>query len=149
VRIYPPVFLFLHLLMMVALHRLVPGPQMLAWPERWLGLIPILAGIAVAVTGARLFGRRGTTVKPFEESSALVIEGPFHYSRNPMYASLTALLVGTALLLGSTTPWLAIFTFLWIIQQRFIVHEEAKLDARFGDEYGQYKLRVRRWIGRR
>ena len=148
-RVYPPVVLFLHLLAMFALHFFLSGPRWLASPWRWLGLAPLLTGIAVAAMGARLFFRRGTTIKPFEESSTLVVEGPFRYSRNPMYAGMVAVLAGTALMLGSTTPWLAIFTFVWIVQKRFIVDEEAMLETRFGEEYRQYRRQVRPWLGRR
>ena len=51
----------------------------------WVGWLLIGGGLAVAVFVDLIFKRRGTTILPFRESSALVTEGPFRYSRNPIY----------------------------------------------------------------
>lgn len=49
----------------------------------------------------------GTTVKPFQESTALITDGVFRLSRNPMYLGFVLVLTGIATLLGSLTPWLS------------------------------------------
>ena len=93
-----------------------------------------------------LFVKAGTTVKPFHESSELVVMGPFGVTRNPMYLSMTVFLLGLAILLGSLTPFFVLPFFVWIINTRFIRVEESMLEQRFGDSYRAYKARVRRWI---
>src|SRR2546426_1316558 len=145
-RIYPPVYFLLHLLVMVGLHLFVPFARWIPSPLNYLGVAPMLAGIVLALSGRSLFIRHGTTVRPFEESSALVVSGPFRLTRNPMYLGMALFLAGVAVCLGTVTPWLAVPAFVWLITARFIRHEEAMLEQRFGVQYREYKKRVRRWV---
>jgi protein-S-isoprenylcysteine O-methyltransferase Ste14 len=100
----------------------------------------------VILWAAGLFRKRGTTIIPFQVSSELVQEGPYRWTRNPMYLGMLGILSGTAWMLGSATPWLLVFTFLWWISTRFIAIEERMLGARFGESYRDYQKRVRRWL---
>ena len=95
---------------------------------------------------AMLFRRRGTAIKPFQESSALVTDGVYRFTRNPMYLGMVIGLTGVACMLGTVTPLLVIPIFIWVIRTRFIRVEEGMLAERFGDEYVQYQARVRRWL---
>jgi protein-S-isoprenylcysteine O-methyltransferase Ste14 len=148
-RVLPPTYLAASLAVMIALHLALPGAVWLHGPVRYLGIVLMLFGATLAVVGSQLFEKHGTTIKPFQESSTLVIEGPFQYSRNPMYAGMVAILAGLALLLGSVTPFLVVPLFVWLISRRFIAAEERALEAKFGQDYEEYKRRVRRWFGRR
>ena len=147
-RTLPPTYFGVALAAMLLLHLVIPGSAWLESSWRLLGVLPIFAGGALAIGGSRLFERVGTTIKPFEESSVLVIEGPFRYSRNPMYLGLLLILGGVALLLGTVTPLVVIPVFAVLIQRRFIRAEEAALEHKFGREYTRYRVRVRRWLGR-
>jgi protein-S-isoprenylcysteine O-methyltransferase Ste14 len=142
----PPAFLLLSAVLMVALHLLVPVRQIVQAPWRALGALPLAAGIGVVLWVARMFRRRDTTIRPFEESSSLVVEGPFRISRNPVYLSLVLALLGVGLLLGSLTPFLVVPAFALLIDRRFIRVEEAMLERRFGSQYLALKSRVRRWL---
>ncbi len=102
--------------------------------------------MALAAVAARLFDRRGTTIKPFEESAALVVDGPFAYSRNPMYSGMVFVLFGVGMLLGTLTPFAIVPVFVWLVEARFIAVEEAALSSRFGGRYAEYKKVVRRWF---
>ena len=96
---------------------------------------------------ARLFfHKHKTPIKPFGEPSALVLEGPFRYSRNPMYLAMVVILVGIAVSIGTVTPLVVIPVFAWLITRRFIVKEEEAMERRFGAEYLDYKRKVRRWL---
>ncbi|MCH8885675.1 MAG: hypothetical protein IIC13_03715 [SAR324 cluster bacterium] len=64
---------------------------------------------------AGLFRKYGTALKPFKESSALVTDGPFRFSRNPMYLSMVVALTGAAVVLGTVTPLLILPAFAWLI----------------------------------
>jgi len=103
-------------------------------------------GLGIVFWARSLFTKVGTTVKPFQESSELVVKGPFNVTRNPMYLSMVVFLLGLGILLGSFTPFLVIPIFIWIITQRFIRVEERMLEQRFGASYLAYRARVRRWI---
>ena len=144
--IIPPVYMLLALLAMVGLHYAIPLAQVVEPPVSYFGLVPLLVGLTMAGTAARLFDRAGTPKRPFERSTALVTAGPYRYTRNPMYVGLTLILLGVWLLLGTATAAVPIAIFVWIIQERFIRGEERFLDEIFGEEYRGYKSRVRRWI---
>lgn len=85
-------------------------------------------------------------MKPFEESSALVTHGVFRISRNPMYLGMTLMLLGIALFLGSVTPFLVVIALPVIFDRVFISPEERMLEETFGDQFREYRKRVRRWI---
>ena len=141
-----PVWVLLGGLGMLALHRGFPVVLVVPQPWNWLGLAPVAVGLALALSGVRLFRRAGTAIEPWGTPSALVVEGPYRFTRNPMYLGLALSLFGLAVWLGTLTPFLVIPLFVWVITARFIYGEEQRLEARFGDQYRAYKARVRRWI---
>jgi len=143
-RWMPPRFYLLYTLAGIALHFALGGPVLLRLP--WLGVGLILAGGGLAVWGARTFAVVGTTIKPFERSRVVVTEGPYRFTRNPMYLGMVAMLVGIALVLGTPAPWLAAVALAVTLQLRFIRHEERALAASLGEPYERYRSRVRRWI---
>jgi protein-S-isoprenylcysteine O-methyltransferase Ste14 len=87
-----------------------------------------------------------TTVKPFEESSALVTSGVYRISRHPMYFGFVLILMGLAVMLGSLMPFLVIPVFAILIDTVFIRVEERMLEDKFGRAWLDYQRRVRRWI---
>jgi protein-S-isoprenylcysteine O-methyltransferase Ste14 len=145
-RIVPPVYLLIALVAMTALHYWLPLARLLRAPFTWLGALVIVAGIALAVSAARLFARAGTPVVPFERSTTLVTDGLYRYTRNPMYLGLALVLLGAWMLFGTISPGLALVAFMWVIQSNFIRGEERFLESIFGEQYVSYKARVRRWI---
>lgn len=142
----PPVYLLGTLLLSVLLHLVLPIARPIPGLLRWLGWIPLAVGVTIAARASRRFDARGTTVRPFEESTVLVTEDLYRYTRNPMYLGMILLLIGVDTLLGSLSPFLLIPPFGRLLQERFIRREEAMLETRFGDEYRAYRARVRRWI---
>src|SRR5262245_10607355 len=144
-RVLPPACLAGLLGLQAALHFSWPLANLAAWPWRWSGLLVVLLGVALVLWAAGWFARRATTIKPFEASSELVVEGPYRLTRNPMYAGMLLILGGTALALGSWAPWVAPALFYWWITTRFIVVEERMLEERFGERYRDYARRVGRW----
>lgn len=138
--------MLLALLAMMALHRLVPLARIVPAPWSYLGLVPLLAGMVIAASAARAFGRAGTPIRPFERSTTLVTNGLYRYTRNPMYLGLALILIGVWLLLGTLSAALPILVFIWVIQAGFIRGEERFLEEIFGEQYRSYKSRVRRWL---
>jgi protein-S-isoprenylcysteine O-methyltransferase Ste14 len=144
-KINPPHY-FLFALIAMGLLRLLPGQALLpgVWP--WIGLLPTAAGVVIAVWASQQFARAGTSIVPLTRSSALVTDGAFAYSRNPMYLGMTLVLVGTALLLNRSWPWSVAPVFVAMLHLRFIRHEEKLMEATFGDDYRAYRVRVRRFV---
>lgn len=145
-KLVPPVYMLLALLAMAVLHYVIPLASILEPPYSYVGVIPLVVGITICATAARMFDRAGTPIRPFERSTVLVTGGLYRYTRNPMYLGLTLILLGVWFLLGTAGALLPIAVFIWIIQEGFIRGEERFLDAIFGEEYRGYKSRVRRWI---
>lgn len=107
----------------------------------------LVAGI-VGFPAIAAFNRAGTTIHPvaIDQASKLVTTGIYGLSRNPMYVSLATLLVAWAIGLGGAWLWLGpVFLVLWIDPFQ-IRPEERAMAARFGEDYLQYKSRVRRWL---
>jgi protein-S-isoprenylcysteine O-methyltransferase Ste14 len=142
----PPAYLFAAILLMAGLHFLLPVAQVAPFPWDLLGAVPLGLGVALNLLADRAFKRSGTTVKPFEESHALVTDGVFRISRNPMYLGFVLILLGIAVLMGSLTPHTVVVLFAVVIDVVFVRAEESALGERFGDTWLRYKARVRRWI---
>jgi protein-S-isoprenylcysteine O-methyltransferase Ste14 len=106
----------------------------------------MVLGLTLVVAAATQFRRAGTPIHAFEQPTTLVTHGLYRYSRNPIYLGMIVLLTGVAVLLGSLSPFAAIPLFAVTIARRFIVSEESRLSAAFGDAYRQYLARTRRWL---
>jgi len=129
-------------------HRLLP---IRVWPEpraleSLLGWGLLVAGVLLAVSAAYLFRRAGTTPNPTKPTSALVIWGPYRFTRNPMYVGMTMLYLGGTLLLNDPWPLAFLPVVIALVQRYVIAREEAYLERKFGDAYRAYRARVRRWI---
>ena len=105
-------------------------------------------GLCVGFYASLSFKGQGTTVNPMrpEQASKLVDSGIFRYSRNPMYLSLTLLLMAFSLWLGCLANLLIVLLFILYITRFQIIPEERTLLARFGRAYADYCVQVRRWL---
>jgi protein-S-isoprenylcysteine O-methyltransferase Ste14 len=90
--------------------------------------------------------RAGTNVRPSEPALAIVTDGPFRFTRNPLYLALTACYIGITLLANAAWP-LVVLPFALVVTHYGIVRrEERYLEAKFGTTYVAYMTRVRRWL---
>jgi len=145
-RLLPPTILLLAILLMLALHFVVPFYRVVRWPWRLLGILPLTLGIILDLWADRTFKHLNTTVKPFEQPQSLVTTGPFRFSRHPMYLGMTAIVIGLWLCLGTTTPLFVVPLFVLVMSVIFIPAEEHMMEKHFGDKYRAYCKRVRRWL---
>ena len=145
-RLIPPLWLLITILLMTGLDRWLPLAEVVPPGFRVIGWLPIVAGIAVVLWCARLFRKAATPIRPGEKPRSLVTHGPFAHSRNPIYVSMFAGLLGVALLLGSLSSFAGLPIFIAIIARGFVPMEEAALEQAFGEDFRAYCGRVRRWI---
>ncbi len=145
-KILPPVYFLAAVLLMVGLNYFVPVQTILNAPITYLGVGMIAFGLFIVMWPAVTFGKVGTPIKPFEDSTRLVTNGMYRITRNPMYLGMVVVLVGIAVLFGNASPFLIAPMFGWLIQTKFVKFEEALLEKTFGDEYLRYKQKVRRWL---
>lgn len=126
-------------------HRL-PLPMALGRLAHWLGwsLVGISClGFALALVA---LWRAGTSVNPYRASSAVAAAGIYRFTRNPVYLADALLYVGAALVLKDLWSLLLLPLALVVVQKGVITREETYLERKFGEEYRQYKARVRRWL---
>jgi len=145
-RMLPPMCLLIAVVALAALHLLLPLRQILVSSWRLLGLAPLLAGVVLNLVADRQFKQHGTTVKPFERSTAMIASGVYRVSRNPMYLGFVLILLGLGILLGSLTPFVVVPVFALWMDRAFIRVEEQMLREAFPGAWVSYAAKVRRWI---
>ncbi len=116
----------------------------LRWP---LGALIAAIGLTLMAVAAGLFRRAGTNLPPWQPSTALVTDGPFRWTRNPMYLGMTLTYAGIAIAFDSLVALILLaILVLPVMQTQIIAREERYLERKFGDAYRVYKARVRRWL---
>jgi protein-S-isoprenylcysteine O-methyltransferase Ste14 len=145
-RILPPTYLFVSILVIVVLHFQCPMLKVIPFPWNLMGVIPVVLGLALNLAADRAFKKHNTTVKPFTESTVLITNGVFSFTRNPMYLGFVLILIGISILLGSLIPYLIVVIFAISMDVVFIGAEERMLQGAFGESWLQYTKSVRRWL---
>lgn len=144
----PPVLYGAGLVIGLVLHALHPIHIASSYVSvvRGAGIALTAMGLFLSASVMRVFGAAGTPVPPYRPTARLVFSGPYRYSRNPDYIGQALLYVGIALVANSWWPLLILPLVLFVVQRFVIEREERYLEAKFGDEYREYRARVRRWL---
>ncbi len=114
--------------------------------RRGAALTLIVGGLLLDGMAAGLFRRRGTAVEPWKPSTALIVEGPYRLSRNPIYVGFAATYAGLAIAMDSWIALILLAPCLFVIDRFVIQREERYLAAKFGPGYEAYRQKVRRWL---
>lgn len=118
-------------------------------PMEALGLLCIGLGVALLAACIFEFARSGRgTLSPLDPPRHLVVRGLYKYVRNPMYLSVTMIVLGEVLVTRSRG--LALYWAIWFLCVNLFVigYEEPTLARQFGASYEQYRREVGRWIPR-
>ena len=118
-------------------------------PIRWLGVLLLLLGTLLLIETFTRFALQGLgTPAPIAPTKTLVVTGSYRFVRNPMYVAVVSLILGQALLLGSS--WTLLYGLaIWLTVHSFVLaYEEPTLSRSFGEQYARYRANVRRWIPR-
>jgi protein-S-isoprenylcysteine O-methyltransferase Ste14 len=118
-------------------------------PLHWVGLLAIVVGVVFLALCILEFARSGRgTLSPLDPPRALVIRGPYRYVRNPMYLSVTLIVLGEVLLIQSRS--LLAYWVIWFAVVNLFVrgYEEPWLRRQFGAAYDRYTASVGRWLPR-
>jgi protein-S-isoprenylcysteine O-methyltransferase Ste14 len=110
------------------------------------GGVLVVAAIALFAAAIRLFRATGQHPRPWLPTPSLIVEGPYRFSRNPLYVALTLAQLGLGLLLDDA--WIVAFSAVSLGVVHFIAvrPEEAYLLERFGEPYRRYLASVRRYL---
>jgi len=128
------------------LNRMLPLPWLPRAINRPLGLALAAVGAVPAVWALIEMLRAGTNPVPEVPTTALVTDGPYRWTRNPMYLSFTVISAGIAAWANALWVLLALPAVLFVMVRGVIEREERYLERKFGDDYRAYKGRVRRWL---
>lgn len=143
----PPLIFIIGLLFGWGIDRIMPSPSFIPWPYGTiLGVFTIIVALALVFWAAGTFRKAGTEVDPRKPSTTIVADGPFQYTRNPMYVGMALIVMGIAFWTDSL--WILIFLVPALLTIRYgvIAREEKYLMNKFGEEYSAYKKRVGRWL---
>jgi protein-S-isoprenylcysteine O-methyltransferase Ste14 len=113
--------------------------RMLGWPL-------VACGLVIGFLGDREMHRAETNVDPYKPATSVVTGGPFRFTRNPLYLSMTLIYGGISALANALPAALLLPVVLRLMRRGVIEREERYLERKFGDEYIEYKEKVPRWI---
>jgi len=148
VRFPPPAVFLLSLLLGFGLNRLVPLPPipLESRTRIAIGVLVVILGV-VPIAWARIhFLRTKQNPIPWTPTPELIFQGPYLYTRNPMYVGMTTLQIGLGMAFGVLWSVLLAAVSLAIVHRMAVRPEEAYLSEKFGEPYRQYLTRVRRYI---
>ncbi|AYM09090.1 methyltransferase family protein [Agrobacterium tumefaciens] len=146
---FPPPFVYLAALLLgLAAERFF---RLRSFGIDWLLLVAMgsllfIAGAAMMLAAAGLFGRLGTNAPPSRPTTHIATTGPYRWSRNPMYLAMTLIYASLAIGLDGPIALALLPLVMIVIQTQVIAREERYLEAKFGDGYRRYKAEVRRWL---
>jgi protein-S-isoprenylcysteine O-methyltransferase Ste14 len=140
----PPLIYAGAFLIALALHWLEPLP--IFGRGFWPGLALVAVGVALAIWGRNTLVAAGTNVNPYRPSTAIVDSGPYRFTRNPLYVSLTLMFLGLTLALDTWWGFILLVPVLIVMHLGVIRREERYLEGKFGDSYRRYRDEVRRYL---
>lgn len=146
VLVFPPALFAGTLVLGLVLHWLRPVSLLPPLPARLAGLVVLVLSWWLVHSAEAAMKRAGTNVRPDQPSLAIVTDGPFRFSRNPMYLATTGLYLGITLLVNTPWPLILLSPMLLVLHWGVVRREERYLEAKFGEPYRAYKSRVRRWV---
>jgi protein-S-isoprenylcysteine O-methyltransferase Ste14 len=146
VRLHPPLIFGISILCGIGLDNLHPLAMPYGFHGTVYGGIIIMIAFAIGMWALLEFNRAGSDVRADKPDSALLVSGPYRFTRNPLYIVLTLVQITAAVWLD--TLWILLLTpiSVIIISRYAIRREERYLEKLFGQEYLDYKQRVRRWL---
>ena len=143
----PPPIIALVMIAIIYLSSLIVEPITFGY-QTLISILVVVIGLAWAIPSFRLFAKYKTTISPFtpSETTALVTDGMYRYSRNPMYLGLVLLTIAATIFFGTWLGVVIVVAFIFLLNFLQILPEEKALLDIFGEEYVEYQKKVRRWI---
>jgi len=142
----PPLIFIAGLIVGFALDFFWPVPLVPMEIRIYAGGFIILISFVPAIWMMRLFIKARTNLDVRKPTHKIVTSGPFRWTRNPAYLSLSLLVLGIAIVADSIWVLLLLVVVMIVTHYKVILREEAYLEQKFGVEYLEYKASVRRWI---
>lgn len=146
VKLINPSWFNLFIPFSIAMHFIFPIKTLIHSPIRFIGAVFILLGLTLNLAASAHLKRNQTPVDFDQAPIHLVKDGPFRFSRNPIYLSGVTVQIGIATVLGSLASFCFPVVLLLLLHWIYIPVEERDMEEKFGNDYIEYKQAVRRWI---
>lgn len=148
VYVPPPLFYVACFFLAIFLQKVVPlnTSFFVSGASKVIGVTILVIGLFFNLPSIRQFFKTKNTLITIKPANSLQTTGIYSISRNPMYVSLLLFYAGIAFLLGNWWHFILLPLLILIVQEYVIRREEKYLDRRFGDDYKNYRVKVRRWI---
>jgi protein-S-isoprenylcysteine O-methyltransferase Ste14 len=131
----------------IALEYLLWPIPVLGAPSKYVvAAVLIIASVLIMPSVLRRFRRAATPFDVRKAALSLITDGPYRFSRNPVYVSLTMLYLGIGILLDNGWVLILVIPVILVMDVWVIRREERHLEAKFGEQYLRYKAVVRRWV---
>ena len=143
---FPPLIWLVNAAISVVVHLFVRLPIMSYRICVLCGIVFIILALTLALSAFRTMKAARTNVHPSEPALVIVRDGPFRFTRNPMYLALCLVQVALGFFLNDWITLLFVVALALIFHYGVVLREERYLTAKFGEPYLQYKREVRRWI---
>src|SRR4029078_5295227 len=145
----PPLIALAAVLIGLLLDWLLPvyvlATLLAAWGRGFLGGLLIASGLAIGMAGRQRFVEAATNVNPWKPALHLATAGVYRYVRNPMYAGMLVMGGGLGTAFASDWTLVMVVPLALVLHYGVVVREERYLEAKFGEQYRQYKVRAARW----
>lgn len=145
-NVVPDATLICSIILAYLFDRNFPIIKIIPFPASLIGWLMIVWGIGLTLYILAILRSKHTSTDPTGIPSEFITDGLFSRSRNPLYLSYVIITMGTAFILGSLTAFVVPIVCFAILHAVIIPLEERNLQKKFGQEYEQYKHKVRRWI---
>jgi len=146
VKIHPPVLTVIFIVVAYLAKWTIPFPFVVSSVVENIGFALVVIGFLFGVAAFLAFRKARTTLDPHGKVSAIVTDGIYRFTRNPIYLGFLLMVIGLPLNSGSYWGILLAPVFVFAMNRLVIQHEEAYLEKKFRDVYTSYKSRVRRWL---
>jgi protein-S-isoprenylcysteine O-methyltransferase Ste14 len=141
-KLSPPRFGWLLLGTAVALHPVTPVVYAVFLP----GAIVLGLGLWMAVSSKARFRAMDLPLPPCSKPGALLTDGWYRLTRNPMYLGIACVLLGAGLMLGTPAALLAAPVYMTVLSRTVVPDEEDALDSTWGEDWSRYARRVPSWL---
>lgn len=147
-RIPPVLVVIVAGLLVWAIARYASFPSFAIPGKNLVAVLLAAFGAVITALGVASFGRAKTTVNPLhpEQATALVADGVYRFTRNPMYLGFAVVLLAWVVYLSAWPAMLVVAAYIAYMGQFQIKAEERALEVRFGEAFTDYKRSVRRWL---
>ena len=145
-NVHPPIVALLYIALAFLLGFFVRVPLAIPAWAKTAGFALIIIGFILAFGAFNEFHKAHTTLDPHGSVKALVTNGIYRFTRNPIYLGFLLLIIGMPLNSGYLSGVVVAPFFMSTLNRLVIEKEEAYLEEKFKEQYTGYKSRVRRWL---